>query len=82
MQLLVKTYCYRSFLAFVLASAAAVVAPGQTPAPAAPPPKLGSTVFKWENCKPQPTGVGVRRDVATYPVVRIVTEVMPKAPAT
>ena len=71
MQLLVKTYCYRSLLAFVLASAAAVVAPGQTPAPAAPPPKLGSTVFKWENFKPQPTGVGVRRDVANQPTATL-----------
>ena len=45
----------------------ALVGNSQTPAPAAPPAKLGSAVFKWESLTPKPTGVGVRRDVVDLP---------------
>jgi quercetin dioxygenase-like cupin family protein len=34
---------------------------------ATPAAKLGSTVFKWEDLKVQPTAVGLRRDVANQP---------------
>ena len=35
--------------------------------PAAPKPKIGSTVFKWEDLKPRATPNGERRDVADNP---------------
>lgn len=50
---------------------ALVIAPvflhAQAPAPAAPPARRGSTVFKFEDLAARPTGVGERRDVTDAP---------------
>ncbi len=35
------------------------------------PARLGSTVFKWEDFKVMPTGVGVRRDVVNLPTATL-----------
>lgn len=50
---------------------AALMVRAQSPAPAAPPAKLGSAVFKWEDLTPKPTAVGLRRDVADQPTATL-----------
>jgi quercetin dioxygenase-like cupin family protein len=47
----------------------ALISRGQTPA--VPSAKLGSTVFNWDSFRPQPTGVGVRRDVVNLPTATL-----------
>lgn len=51
-------------LALVLAPLSLIAQPA---APATPPAKLGSTVFKWEDLPARPTGNGERRDVTDGP---------------
>jgi quercetin dioxygenase-like cupin family protein len=41
--------------------------------PAATPARIGSTVFKWEDLKVKPTGVGMRRDVSDNPTPTLET---------
>jgi quercetin dioxygenase-like cupin family protein len=65
----------RPSLLFVIVPACLALIPpvkGQTPAPAAPPAQLGSTVFAWESLKANPTDVGERRNVADLPTATLV----------
>ncbi len=57
-----------SFAAF---AALAIVLPAQTPAPAAPAPKLASAIFDWEKLTVIPTPKGVRRDVFDGPTTTL-----------
>jgi quercetin dioxygenase-like cupin family protein len=59
-------------LALALGSlAATLTVRSQTPAPAAPPARLGSAVFRFEDLKVKPGPVGVRRDVADLPTATL-----------
>jgi len=51
--------------------AAALAVENPPPAAAAPPAKLGSSVFNWDDLVVKPTGVGLRRDVADLPTATI-----------
>lgn len=61
----------RNLLTFLGSVAVALSAQGQTPAPAAPPARLGSTVFQWDSFTAKPSGVGVRRDVTNLPTATL-----------
>jgi quercetin dioxygenase-like cupin family protein len=59
--------CLRSALLLGSAFAAGLTASAQVTAPAAPPARIGSTIFKFEDLAVKPSGVGERRDVARNP---------------
>lgn len=68
---------FRRRLALALALSPLVVtlplkAQAPAPATAAPPAKLGSTVFKWEDFAVKPTANGQRRDVTDRPTATLV----------
>ena len=44
---------------------------GEAPVSAAPPAKLGSTIFRFEDLAVKPSGVGERRDVADQPTATL-----------
>lgn len=58
-----------------IALALALPLPGQTPeakaAAIAARPKLGTTIYKWEDLKVRPNAVGLRRDVAENPTATL-----------
>lgn len=59
-----------AFLAIALAPALCAQTAAPTP-PAAPKPRLGTTIYNWDKLPVRPTAVGVRRDIADNPTVTL-----------
>src|ERR1700710_2665237 len=57
----------------VISSVSVLRAEEKAPVAVPPPARIGSSVFKWEDLKVKPTGVGERRDVADNPTPTLET---------